>query len=313
MTYWDRTAATAAGTERGRREDRPAGCRARAVREPGQTGHHRATRQVALLVSCLMVPVRGARHLPQRRFSAYAFGGRTPVDAHAAERGGQRVRSAGCAINARPRAAPARPGRGRARLWDFCPDTSQCQAAAAAAPVGGARRAGQDVVDPGSRSGSVSSTGRRGRRLSLRGDDGLVWSGSIPAHSRGWVTQRDGGLEGPQARQGRGISASRSPPPEPASARSEQGARGASQTAVATAVRVSTTLAGAGLRSLLAGPGGAPRSRSRRLTCRRPRRMTAEARADPASTARRLQSSCLAGPWPCPFALPWPCFSFFFA
>ena len=166
----------------------------------------------ALLVSCLMVPVRGEPGVFKSADSPYVcpFGGRTPLETrNAAEREcGDGALQLGevCdpALASGESCASLGQGAGAVSCGDFCTlDTSQCQAAS----CGRTGPARLDVVGSGRGSRATLSIeeleiGERvfdpvaeGVELVLRGDGGWVWSGSIPAGSRGWVRQADGSLE----------------------------------------------------------------------------------------------------------------------
>ncbi len=162
----------------------------------------------ALLVSCLMRPVRGEPGAFRSTDNPFVcpFGGRTPVETrNAAEREcGDGALQLGelCdpALASGESCASLGQGAGPLGCGDFCThDTSECQAPScgrvgpARLRLGGASRSVRaslvlEELEVGARSFDPVA---EGVELVLRGADGWVWSGEIPAGSRGWITNDD--------------------------------------------------------------------------------------------------------------------------
>jgi hypothetical protein len=166
----------------------------------------------SLLVSCLMVPVRGqpGRFKTSDNPFVCPFGGMTPLETrNAAEREcGDGALQLGevCdpALATKETCASLGQGAGQLACGEFCaPDTSACQAPSCGR-IGPARlrvvgpwkgRHAALVIDDLERAEREFDPVAEGLELTLRGDDGVVFSGSIPPNSRGWRTNADGSLD----------------------------------------------------------------------------------------------------------------------
>jgi hypothetical protein len=169
------------------------------------------TPKFALLVSCLMRPILSQPGHFRTTNNPYVcpFGGRTPLETrNAAEREcGDGALQLGevCdpALTLAESCSSLGQGAGALACGEFCaPDTSLCEAPSCGR-VGKAELDAEKLRRDGELELEIDALETEGRsfdprvegvEIVLRGDEGVVWSGEIPAGARGWRERSDGEL-----------------------------------------------------------------------------------------------------------------------
>ncbi len=176
----------------------------------GRPGANPTPPKFSLLVSCLMTPIDEGRFGTLDIPYPCPFGGPTPLERRNADERecGDGALQLGevCdpTLTSSESCASLGQGAGALACGDFCtPDTSQCQAASCGR-IGPARLRvvgpwhGQQaalVIDDLERGDRQFDPVAEGVELTLRGEKGVIWSGSVPAGSRGWKTSPDGSVD----------------------------------------------------------------------------------------------------------------------